>query len=980
MDADQFLARVIGPGSYAAIAFKNPARGGMSHRFMPRDKLGELASYGRWASGKGNDVYFACASFNASIASKLDDKGKPIADDVRTADNAETLKSFWIDIDVSRPGEGKVKSIYADRREALAWIIGFCAATGLPPPNLWVDSGHGYHVYFVLESEMTRAAWQPYADALAQAIRTHQFKCEAGISSDAARILRPPGTMNCKGGAQVPVRVLDKQSRGDYPNDLILSKLQPFVGITPTTVVSHAGASALAGGAPAAAFAGTSTTMNAAAQANVMTQRPHEFSQIAGKCAQVKQSLATGGNGDPYQLWYLGFLSLAHHCVDGADYIHEISKGDPRYDPARTDAAAARIVAEKARKDRGPPRCTSFDSWRPGVCTGCPFAGKVASPWSLGTADGDLPADYRRFNGRIERLIKQPENQFWVELVSGDVYGPLLDEAPAGYALSFTYEFAARRFPVRIMQPEFPHDPGAIASFASGQRIALEDQNATEFRRFIVAWIKTLRSQHLERTELISPWGYAIDDDGSHTGIAIGGTLYRPDGSQEAAPGGDRQMVNDFTPRGSSAYWRRAFDAVCTDRIDLQVMVACSFGAPLMHFTGQSGLIVSAWSQASGVGKSSALKLSQTVWSAPSVMSTTKDTPNAVNAILGMLKIMVFNWDEMHVGKDSAQLVQQAMDVAQGKSKRRMASDTSLRPVSEWQTLVVTAANGPIMDHMAQATAGHDAGAVRALEFKIERPQMDNTGQVARIVKELDRHYGHIGREFIAHVAQHIPETDKLVMQMIETLQVSLGSQQEERMYVAGIASILGGAKIANQLGLAAFDLKGMYTFLRDVVIKLRNHRQKNMLAHNGTLNAEQILGEFYSTYFTHLLVTSHYAKRGPRPKAWKVYESPINDQRVEIHVSVTDSKMRINKATFTDWLKRAKGLSTTVVIDEFKRQFNAIEDRCVLGETTKFAGGRVAVLDIPLTGPGMDNYLPNDTTTPVQPITPALGARKGKP
>lgn len=385
-DAEQFLARVVGPGNYAVITWKDPSRDGMAARFFPRDRVSDAAGFARWVSGKGSDAYFGVAGFLEAIPDGNDARGKPKFRGTRVVENVDHLRALWIDIDVKRAGDNKTKSIYADRREALAWLLGFINATGLPPPNLWVDSGYGYHVYWILEDALTRAEWQPYADALAAAIRVHGFKCEAGISSDAARILRPPGTMNCKGGTQVPVRVLDKQSRGDYPNELVLDKLRPYVGIaTPTTVVQNA-SSALAGGAASAAFAGTGApNMNAAAQANMPVARQHEFAKIAMQCEQVKQSLAAQGNGDHYQLWYLGFLSLAHHCVDGDQFVHEISKGDPRYTQQQTDAMVARIASEKARKDRGPPRCTSFDGWRPGVCTTCPHFNKVTSPWSLGT-------------------------------------------------------------------------------------------------------------------------------------------------------------------------------------------------------------------------------------------------------------------------------------------------------------------------------------------------------------------------------------------------------------------------------------------------------------------------------------------------------------------------------------------------------------------------------------------------------------------
>ena len=63
----------------------------------------------------------------------------------------------------------------------------------------------------------------------------------------------------------------------------------------------------------------------------------------------------------------------------------------------------------------------------------------------------------------------------------------------------------------------------------------------------------------------------------------------------EVAPGGDPQNVTNYTPRGKIEKWRQAFDAVLTGRPDLQVITAASFASPLMRFTGQPGVVLSAW-------------------------------------------------------------------------------------------------------------------------------------------------------------------------------------------------------------------------------------------------------------------------------------------------------------------------------------------------------------------------------------------------
>jgi hypothetical protein len=231
MNAFQFITRVVPATGYIAINWKNKDRDGMASRFFPVAEASAAASFIKWAAGKDSDAYCALASFSIATHEGTDNLGKPKFKGDRKHSNVRELKSFWVDIDVKRVGDKKGSNVYADRREALRWLFSFLDATGLPQPNLWVDSGFGYHVYWVLEDPIPLGTWQPYADALANALKASGFKCETGISSDAARILRPPETVNRKGDVPMPVTVLDKQSRGEYPNQLIYDRLQPYVGV-----------------------------------------------------------------------------------------------------------------------------------------------------------------------------------------------------------------------------------------------------------------------------------------------------------------------------------------------------------------------------------------------------------------------------------------------------------------------------------------------------------------------------------------------------------------------------------------------------------------------------------------------------------------------------------------------------------------------------------------------------------------------------
>ena len=58
--------------------------------------------------------------------------------------------------------------------------------------------------------------WQRLADALKSAALKHGLRCDAGCTVDAARILRVPGTRNCKTEPWRPVQLLHMGASYDF--------------------------------------------------------------------------------------------------------------------------------------------------------------------------------------------------------------------------------------------------------------------------------------------------------------------------------------------------------------------------------------------------------------------------------------------------------------------------------------------------------------------------------------------------------------------------------------------------------------------------------------------------------------------------------------------------------------------------------------------------------------------------------------------
>lgn len=953
MDASQFLSRVVAPGNYIAVAYKRPDRRGMRHRFFPRDRAGEAAGFLRWCAKKDMDAWYGVSSYRVASAEA---DGKLTGE--RTQANVQATKCFWLDADIKRKGDGKADGkAFAGWKELAAWVRSFAAATGLPGPNLWVSSGYGAHLYWVLEDAVAPQDWHRYAEGFKAALIAAQAKGDLGTTSDSARILRPPETLNFKvAGSPVPTQAITQLTKSDYPNAMIYQALQPYMANLKVANYSSGGSIV---GAPPTVLGQRqqASSSTAAAQANLPQRRQYLFSEISKKCGQAKRSLSTNGAGDGYPLWYLGFMSLAVFCADGAVVAHELSRGDARYSPANVDMHLQQAQREQQAKGTGAPTCAHFDAARPGVCGSCPYQGRIKSPMVLGDDDGDLPFNYRRNGGRIQRQVQTKDGAHWNDVVFGDVYAPLLDRIGEDRKLTFTYERAGLESIVAVMQSAVPVDPKTAMHFFGPQGITLYKHNADEFGGFVVAWIEKLRDERAERESTVPPFGWMVDPQNDYTGFAVGGTAYKLDGSEEAAPGGDPKIIAMFRPRGTLDAWKAACEFVIKGRPDLQVLVAAAFAAPLIEFTGHSGVVMSAWSRDSAVGKSSALQIGTTVWAEPKAMLDFNDTMNSVHYRIGQTKVMPAYWDEIKVDKDQAMyFVDTLFKLGQGRDKARLSSDSTLKESGDWKTILVATGNRPLMDYIVRERGDTDAGAVRLFEFLLEHPQMPLDTGAAAVIASAGKNAGNAGRVYAEFLGRNHDTARSVVMSMQTKLQAALGAQQPERFFVACMACLLSGAFFATALKLATFDISGMQTFLKRAFGQLRKDRAKNLPVSGGFLDVERILANFVSDHAAERLVTNHFARSGPSGNVKTIWLPRNIRGRLAIHIGRSDQEMRLDKAVWDAWCYK-KGYSSSDLTYQLEMRWGAKLTRGLMGGGTDFVSGRIQYLALPLTSPDLAHY-----------------------
>ncbi len=108
----------------------------------------------------------------------------------RTQDNASKLCSFWLDLDSH--GGGK----YENPDQALVDLEKFVAHHSLPYPSYIHYTGHGIHAVWATSAIMPPNEWLPTAQALREIAEEFGLDIDGEVTTDAARVLRIPYTIN----------------------------------------------------------------------------------------------------------------------------------------------------------------------------------------------------------------------------------------------------------------------------------------------------------------------------------------------------------------------------------------------------------------------------------------------------------------------------------------------------------------------------------------------------------------------------------------------------------------------------------------------------------------------------------------------------------------------------------------------------------------------------------------------------------------
>jgi hypothetical protein len=801
------------------------------------DEISEVEGLVEELKAQEANVYFAVGNFKEA--------GN------READNCQSIKSFFFDLDC------KGGDTYEDQESALAALQEFCKTVKFPRPTI-VNSGNGIHAYWPLTESVGREEWVATARKLKDLCSFHKFNVDRKVTSDAARILRCPDTINYNGETQKVTEILIASKQYEYSKvKALIDAACDEVGIDTTPAFDLS-----------TAIRGLDEDTKAFLKLDNFESK---FSKIArlslegGGCEHIKRALEEP-NGCSEPMWR-ACLSIAVRCSDGPTAIHKLSEGHDQYDPAETE--------RKANETAGPFRCETFNDEDPGRCEGCIHRGKIASPIQLGKVLKTPPPEvlkqedglldkalypYIRVNGSI---YYQPPPEFnkqskqKVELDPVLVYENRIDivkrvmRKSDGECILMNLHLPQDGVKEFYLPNHYTQSPADFKKMMASEGVATSSRNMERLMEYTTKWVKylqTVKSADKMREQL----GWADD----YSSFALGGTEYFKGGERESPPSASTKQIASFQkPGGTFNKWKKMFNRFALPGFEVHAFGALvGFGAPLLKFTGYEGVVINLFSGTSATGKTSALKAALSVWGDPKGLMVGDSTPLARFQRTAVLRSIPIGIDEA-TGIEPKVLSEFIYYLSLGKTKLRMqaSSNAEREDLGTWSTLGLLTSNNSYYDKLSQYKASSDGESARLIEFNIRAPKLLENDAVGReFFDPVNYNFGHAGPIFIRYVVNNVEEVKARVESKIAKFQQDYGTKPKDRYWSAAVAAITVGGEIASELGLHDIDVDFVY---KNIVIELK--RVANV-AEVVQADAFEILNEFIALSVNNTLVINN--------------------------------------------------------------------------------------------------------------------------
>ena len=850
----EFYKKALPSTGVYCVATIDPQTKITKHKFV--ESIDELETFVESKKDTKTNIFVALSSF----------KGYS-----RKADEAEYVKSFFVDLDV---GEGKG---YESKDTALNALSKFVQDNELPPP-VRIDSGGGVHAYWIFDHDVPAAEWKPYAEKFKDFCLKHGLNIDPVVTADLARILRCPDTYNQKTNPPIPTKMLDE-------NIPIYSfeQFKNFLG-----EVIQANEDILAN-----IPRGLSEDQKKMLK---LDNYQSKFADIAIKsaqgegCNQIKFILENAKTlTEP--VWRAG-LSIAVSCSDADTAIHLMSEDHPEY--------SINATIEKAYPKGvklSPYSCETFNSVNPGGCDGCKFKGKIKPANPLGISN-ELQLSESVVETIIEHIPQaqmSPVNPFKVSTrlnglpqeLQPFVYGKNggiyymppeeLDEnknpIPRKPIIVSLYDIypTKRIYSVSdgeclLMKAMLPNDPER--EFL----LPLKHVYAAEKFKEIIASMGVLfhpgNKEVMYLMNYIIKWGQYLMNKSSaevmrmqmgwtpnRESFVIGANEYTRDGNTTSSPTSPlcRGIAKHLATAGTYGDWKIAANKLNQPSLELHAFtMLAGMGSVLMDYTSTSGVTMCLTGE-SGAAKTGALYGALSVWGNPKDLSVLDATENGMTGRYLGLHNIPFGLDEVGnmLPKTLSQLLHK---ISQGKSKIRMQASVNAERDHEMSAslIAIFTSNHSLYDRLTTLKKDPNGEVARLIELSIRKPAVfkDDASAGRDIFDSFRFNYGWAGPEFIKAVYREgEEEISRKITAWCLRFEKDFGQDTAYRFYENLVAATMTAGEIANKAGITDFDLERVYARMVGEMIAIRDNVVKV-----NSINYESILSDYVNKNHTGIL------------------------------------------------------------------------------------------------------------------------------
>lgn len=892
------------------VPLEGHKRGGIFKHYGFTD-LEDMASKALSLSASQKNIYYACAGYKEAIT-KVTPKGfEYIAG--RTQDNAFQARALWLDIDV---GKANDLNSYATQKEASEAIKNLCEKTGLHRPMV-VSSGNGFHCYWLFDKEVPKDEWNALATTFRAVNKQCGTKVDPSRDKDIASVLRPPQTINHKGGKEVKV-VRHTEAK---PVSYYRAVFSEFLGIPNTPVTSRP-------------KLGNQLAVE-------VTYPPSSLERITKHCATIKWFKDTGASD--FEPTWRACLGIAKHTYDGEELAHKWSAQDARYEYNETQAKMDSWAA-------GPSLCETFK----GTCESCKGCTQtVKTPIQLGyvaveltkaseeeftqvslvkdstgvqsilpTTPDHWPSGVTFSHGRMNITLPDKDGVPTLTPFAFPKFWPIarIRLEDGTYAMRMIMEVKAGKMREFDLPTKCVVDARTLkVALAANEIIVINERGAL---MYLQSYADKLR-MHMDEVNTFDQFGWTAD----RKGILLGDQLLTTNGftqvrlSEKLQKNAD--LVAMYQVKGTKEEWIEGVDFLYNSlphSEPYQYAIATQFGAwlcPLMEADEWNGIPLSMTSGDSGMSKTTSIKIGLNAITRASVTTVSGSTIRGIPARISSMGSVPFLFDEITsyvtTGADMSDV---AYTLSNGRARVGLNSDgTERKSLPPFKLMANMTSNLSSFYQLTESKANPEAAQMRIFEIALtDYPVMDSltknfADKPAHILmanKLVNSVYGVMTTEYLTYLIDNKDAITRQLDSVYEKLVAKVGStggnSTKERFYIRHVACAMVGLAIIIKLGYVTFDDKKLLLWALKHVRRMRNKARE--LASTSGERLSSLMSDFTGT----LIITKEYdsldVRTGPTEEPIYYLRGAVQG-RVVLGSKKERGRVFLSVRAINDWCKK---------------------------------------------------------------------------